>query len=199
MHEAITAQYPVDADLPNEYDEYPTWMDATSPVLIPDHARIVEGAKKDLRKQFRRRYGDRASAARRLRTPGRLVAALPFSFWVFLFDEAYSGSRENPGVLWPTLLVKAFPHNSGPPLKLIRKRLRHLLIVRNRVMHHERIYPYDDGRGLPWNPQQIRREVLELLSWMSPRAATLAGRFDRVQDVMHPLNLRYLRWAPHLF
>lgn len=134
-----------------------------------------------------------------MRTPGRLVAALPFSFWVYLFDPEYSGSREAPGPLRPELLPQVFPDRGNTPLRIIRERLRHLLVVRNRVMHYERIYPYSEGKGLPWDPMTIRAEILDLLRWMSPRAESLVGRFDRVPEVMHPLSLRYLRWVPWLY
>lgn len=85
------------------------------------------------------------------------------------------------------------------PFNEIRGRLRRLLVVRNRVMHYERIYPYADGRGLSWDPATIRSEILELLSWMSPRTRDLVRHFDRVPEVMDPLNLRYLRWVPWRF
>jgi hypothetical protein len=131
-----------------------------------------------------------------MRTPGRLIAALPFSFWVYLFDTEYSGSRTSPGSLWPGLLPQVFPHARGVPFSEIRSRLRRLLVVRNRVMHYERIYPYSDGKGLSWDPNIIRGEILELISWMSPRAASMVGYFDRVPDVMDPVALRYVRWIP---
>lgn len=82
------------------------------------------------------------------------------------------------------------------PLNEIRSRLRRLLVVRNRVMHHERIYPYSDGKGLSWNPDTIRMEILDLLTWMSPRASHLVKHFDRVPEVMNPVTLRYVRWVP---
>jgi len=66
-------------------------------------------------------------------------------------------------------------------------------------MHYERIYPYLDGKGLSWNPAAIRREILELLSWMSLRAGEVIQRLDRLPDVMNPATLRYLRRVPWRF
>ena len=140
----------------------------------------------------------RRASDRVLRTPGRLVAALPLSFWVYMFDTDYSGDRSAPGLLWPDLLPQVFPHAERPSIKMIRKRLRRLLVVRNRSMHYERIYPYEDGKGVAWDPWDIRSEVLDLLHWMSPRAAAVVERFDRIPEVLHPANERYLRWLPWL-
>ncbi|HEX8319860.1 hypothetical protein [Longimicrobium sp.] len=200
LNEAVSAKYPIEADLPDQYHDYPSWLDATAGPVTESHQKHVVEAKNKVHKELRRQYGPGLASARRMRTPGRLVAALPFSFWVFLFDTDYSGTRDAPGNFWPELLPAVFPHKKpSVPLNVIRSRLRHLLVVRNRVMHHERIHPYSAGKGLPWNPMTIRREILELLGWMSPRAEKLVGRFDRLPEVMDPLNLRYLRWTPWLF
>lgn len=196
VHEAASARYPIDPSAPHEYQEYPSWLDAVSSPVADAHRKHVEEAKNKLSKELRRRYGDRMAAARRLRTPGRLVAALPFSFWVFLFDAEYSGTRESAGSLWPGLLPHVFPNKSNVSFSAIRSRLRRLLVVRNRVMHYERIYPYSDGRGLSWNPETIRFEILELLSWMSPRAGNLIQHVDRMPDVMDTRTVRYLRRVP---
>lgn len=196
LNGAAANRYPVDADLCHEYHDFPSWLDAVSGPVSRAHRGHVEEAKAKVLKELRRRYGPGRGSARRLRTPGRLVAALPFSFWVFLFDPEYSGTREAPGSLWPGLLPQVFPNKRDVSLKEIRGRLRRLLVLRNRVMHHERIYPYSDGKGLSWEPAIIRAEVLELLWWMSPRTSNFIQRFDRLPDVMDPLNLRYLQWLP---
>jgi hypothetical protein len=199
INDAACARYPIDADLPNEYYAYPSWLDAVTGPVTVNHRRQVEEAKRKIQSELRRRYGARDASARRMRTAGRLVAALPFSFWVYLFDPEYSGSRDAPGSLWPDLLSPVFPNRNNVPLKEIRRRLRHLLIVRNRVMHYERIYPYSDGRGLPWDPMTIRAEILDLLQWMSPRAERLVRHFDRLPEVMDPVSRRYLNWVPLRF
>jgi hypothetical protein len=199
LNESAAALYPVDPDSPAEYHHYPSWLDATQGPIAHFHRKHVDEAKAKVAKDLRRRYGPGVASARRMRTPGRLVAALPFSFWVYLFDQEYSGTRASPGSLWPELLPQVFPHARGVALSEIRNRLRRLLVVRNRVMHHERIYPYSDGRGLSWDPGRVRVEILELLSWMSPRARAMVEHFDRVPEVMHPVALRYVRWIPWRF
>lgn len=196
LTDAAAAAYPVDPDLPNEYDDFPVWLDATPGILITEHRKIVAQAKAKVFGDLRRRFGPTKGSAKRLRTPGRLVAALPFSFWVFLFDTDYSGDRTGPGPLWPDLFNAVFPHCSGVGLSTIRKRLRRLLVLRNRAMHYERILPYTDSRDLPWDPDQIVREVGELIGWMSPRTAAVVERFDRMPEVLHPTNVRLLRLVP---
>lgn len=86
INEAAAARYPIDPDLPGEYHDYPSWLDARRGPIASSHRLHVEEAKAKVLRDLRRRYGPRMASARRMRTPGRLVAALPFSFWVYLFD-----------------------------------------------------------------------------------------------------------------
>ena len=181
----------------NQLKDFPIWLDATPGILTPRHRNTVTEVKRRVKRELCRRYGHRKGSAGRFRTPGRLVAALPFSFWVYLFDEEYSGDRSGPGTLWPDLFPSVFPHAPRVGIREIRRRLRRLLVVRNRTMHYERILPYT-GRNLPRNPDEITREIAELLSWMSPRAASIVERFDRIPEVLHRTNVRFLRWVPWL-
>jgi hypothetical protein len=196
INEAAAIRYPMDPALRHAYRDYPSWLDATNSPIAESHRKHVDEAKSKIFSELRRRYGPGTASARRMRTPGRLVAALPFSFWVFLFDTEYSGTRGAPGSLWPELLPKVFPYKRNVPLNQVRSRLRRLLVVRNRVMHYERIYPYSDGRGLSWQPETIRKEVVELLSWMSPRAGQVVPHLDRMPEVMDPVTSRYLCRVP---
>lgn len=196
INDAASAKYPVDPELRHTYGQFPSWLDAINGPVATRHESIVQTAKDDVYKQLRRRFGPSRAAARQMYTPGRLVAALPFSFWVFLFDQVYSGTRDAPGSLWPDLLQPVFPYCQQPHISQIRKRLRRLLVVRNRTMHYERLYPYEDGKGVPWDPYEIRSDIIELLEWMHPRVATVAQTFDRIPEVMHPANLRFMRWIP---
>ena len=181
----------------NQFKDFPIWLDATPGILTPRHREAVAKAKKKVTSDLLRRYGNPKGFAKRFRTPGRLVAALPFGFWVHLFDTDYSGDRSGPGKLWPGLLPSVFPYAPPGGIRKIRRRLRRLLVVRNRTMHYERILPYT-GMNLPWNPDEITREIAELLSWMSPRAASIVERFDRIPEVLHRTNVRFLRWVPWL-
>lgn len=193
---AAAARFPTDPARRTTYRDYPSWLDAAPGLLTDGHRAHVEDAKAKVFRDLRRRYGPQAAASARMLRPGRLVAALPFGFWVYLFDPVYSGSRDARGALWPEVLPAVFPARPGVSVGEVRRRRRHLLVVRNRVMHHERIHPYAGGRGLTWNLNRIRGEALELLGWMSPRASALVRDHDRLAEVSHPAFRRYLRWVP---
>lgn len=169
----VDQDHPIDPDRLDLYADFPCWLDATAKVLTDDHSAEVQKAKRDVQKDLRRRFGDQRGRDRKLLTPGRLVAKLPFSFWVFLFDPEYLGKgRGQPGILWPRYSALVFPQRTDAGIVDVQKTLRRLLVVRNRVMHYERIAPWDDYRNTALRPDHVRDDILQLLNWMSPRAAT---------------------------
>lgn len=191
---AVDQDHPIDRDRPDLYNEFPCWLDATSAILTTDHQAEVAKAKRDVKKDLRRRFGDRRSRDRHLLTPGRLVAKLSFSFWVFLFDREYIGKgRGQPGVLWPRYSATVFPNRERPGIVDVQKTLRRLLVVRNRVMHYERIAPWDDYGNTALRPEHVRDDILELLGWMSPRAATILRDHGPPDYNLEPAFGRYLR------
>ena len=105
-------------------------------------------------------------------TPGRIVAALTFSFWTGMFGHDYE-------TLWQQTLHKI----AGPsaPKGLKRKSfsgpLTPIRILRNRVAHHEPI--------LTWNLGRHYAKMLELTEWLSPAAAKWCRQTDRFSEV-HP-------------
>lgn len=190
LHAAASEHYPVDADRTDTYHRFPCWLDAVHSPLLAPHRRIVVAARTDVHRDLQRRYG--ATAVRQQCTPGRLIARLSFGFWVFLFDPNYSGSRAAPGVLWPGLLGHVFPEGGGHiHIGTVRSRLRRLHVLRNRLMHHERIVPYVDRDGVV-NPMAVRHDIMELLSWMAPRSVSVLGRYDRMAAVSRPAVQRLL-------
>jgi hypothetical protein len=101
---------------------------------------------------------------------------------VYLFDPEY-GTDDVPGPLWPHLFDSVFPDRHGRvDTALIQKRLRRLLVIRNQVMHYERIVPYSAGGG-HLDPLVLRNEILELVGWMSPRAARALQEHGPLDDV----------------
>ncbi len=196
LDSAASVAFPIERRFGHTYRDYPCWLDSTRGPLTSSHVKLVENAKVKLSRSLRSRYGNDDANLRRLQTPGRLVSALPLSFWVFLFDTDYSGDRTSEGSLWPVLLRPVFPHCDRPKLSLIRRRLRRALVLRNRVMHHERVHPSSNGRGFDRSPDQARADILEMIGWMSQRTAKILNRFDRIPEVMHLSNQRYLRWIP---
>lgn len=162
---AVAQDHQIDPDRLDLYSTFPCWLDATPAILTQDHQAEVAKAKRDVQKDLRRRFGDRQGQGRHLLTPGRLVAKLPFSFWVYLFDPEYIGhGRGQPGILWPRYSAAVFPNRSSPKIVDVQRTLRRLLVVRNRVMHYERIAPWDDYNNTALRPEQVRDDILELLT-----------------------------------
>jgi Abi-like protein len=67
-------------------------------------------------------------------TPGRIVAALTFSFWNSMFGKEYE-------TLWQTTLhrIAARPDGKGLTRKDFSRPLTHIRLLRNRIAHHEPI------------------------------------------------------------
>jgi hypothetical protein len=193
IYDAANAAYPIDPALPNTYNEFPCWIDAVSTPVMDDHKPTVVEAKRGIFRELGRRLGAVKANERSRWTAGRLVAKLPFSFWVFLFDADYVGPNRQPGRLWPQLFDQVFPHHGGrASLSEVRSRLRRWLVVRNRIMHYERIVPYETPQGA-LQPMTLRRDMLELVGWMSPRAASVVSALDRLPEIENDSFLRFLR------
>lgn len=70
--------------------------------------------------------------------PGRIVAELPFGFWIGLLGKGYAKTQ-----LWGDHLRKAFPHKEGLQRKQCHALLQPLRDLRNRIAHHEPILKRD--------------------------------------------------------
>ena len=113
-------------------------------------------------------------------TPGRLVAALSFGFWVSLLG---SGGRMNPVgrranyemTLWRPALRRAFPHRTPLTRKQAHRPLNALRQLRNRIAHHEPIF----ARPLLEDHQRI----LEVTGWISPAAQAWIEHHSSVPTV----------------
>lgn len=192
---AVERDHPIDRDRGDLYRDFPCWLDATPAVLTENHQPEIERAKADVRKDLRRRFGSgRESQNRQMLTPGRLVAKLTFAFWVYLFDSEYIGAgRGQQGILWPRYSRAVFPGRDDPGVVDVRKMLRRLLVVRNRVMHYERIAPWQDYESSALRPERVRDDILQLLEWMSPRAGHTAREYGPDNFYSAPSFGRYLR------
>ncbi len=113
----------------------------------------------------------RRSCGRRLRrtTPDDMVAELTLGFWVSLLSTGYDRH------FWVPVLNSAFPHYRGPRARLYSD-LTSLVLLRNRVMHHEPVH----HRHLAADHASIYR----VLGYLSPEFAKEAQAMDRFPDVL---------------
>jgi hypothetical protein len=107
-------------------------------------------------------------------TPGRIVAALTFSFWTSMLSPKYE-------TLWQTTLNRIARREDGKGLrrKDLSKPLARIRTLRNRVAHHEPI--------IHWSLPEHYRNVVQLTRWLSPAAADWCERHSRFPKV-HPAD-----------
>lgn len=105
-------------------------------------------------------------------TPGRMVAALPFSFWTAMFSPSYD-------MLWQQCLHRIGRTSEGKGLrrKDFSGPLKALRTLRNRIAHHEPI--------LRWNLPKHHDNAVKLTEWLSPAAAEWFRQHSRFHAV-HP-------------
>lgn len=91
-------------------------------------------------------------------TPGRIVAALTFSFWTAMFGKDYE-------TLWQTTLHKIGrkPDGKGLRRKDFSGPLAQIRSLRNRIAHHEPV--------IMWNLPKRYESMVEMTGWLSPAAA----------------------------
>lgn len=110
------------------------------------------------------RHHDDITNARRLLydrsyqvTQDRMITVLSFGFWRYLLTTRYEHS------LWIPALRKAFPHAPKGRRHYIASRVERLNQLRNRIAHHEPIYPRQLHRDMD--------EALEVVAAICPTAA----------------------------
>jgi hypothetical protein len=135
LHRSIATHYANNA----------AWYDRIPAVLMPREQDAIYKAKEMLRKGGKPEEAD------------RLVAELSFGFWASLLGTDYEQ------VLWPRLLVSAFPRipRGIRTRKRIAHRLHSIRLLRNKAFHFEKICMRPDLR-------QIHEEILETISWIEP-------------------------------
>lgn len=107
---------------------------------------------------------------RREPTPGRVVAALTFSFWTAMFGREYE-------TLWQTTLhrIARRPDGKGLRRKDFSGPLAPIRTLRNRIAHHEPI--------LEWDLPRHHGKIVELTGWLSPAAAQWCAANSRFPEV----------------
>ncbi|WP_052403135.1 hypothetical protein [Legionella massiliensis] len=137
MHQAISDNFDTEH-----------WFDL--PFLHPRERKQISQVIDDLRKR------NKSIEA------GRIVAELSFGFWTSLFDIRYEHSQ----VLWPKLLKGTFQYlpKRQRTRAFLSRELNRIRFLRNRVFHHEPIWPWKDLA-------QQHQQILNLTNGLSPAAS----------------------------
>ncbi|WP_328340442.1 hypothetical protein OG873_19035 [Streptomyces violaceus] len=132
---------------------------ATAP-LNPNGQRLVAKA--------------RSKCERRGRAPAladNIVAELSFGFWTSLVSAGSGYDRS----FWVPIVHKAFPHYSGRRDALYDG-LSSLVLLRNRIMHHEPIHHRDLAAD--------HAKIYRMLGYLDPELAKEAQAMDRFPSVL---------------
>lgn len=118
-------------------------------------------------------------------SPGRIVAAVSFGFWIALLGpggrtEATGVKADYESTLWRPALRKAFPHREVLTRKQAQRPLNDLRILRNRIAHHEPIF----ARPLTEDYERI----LDVAGWISPGTRKWIEGHSRVATLLEPSN-----------
>ncbi|BAH37749.1 MAG TPA: hypothetical protein DGD08_16375 [Gemmatimonas aurantiaca] len=128
-----------------------------------------------------------------LRTHDDLVAATSFGLWVGMLETAYDAPGTDSVVLWPDLQLAVFPGAPDELMTSIRTTFNGLRQFRNRVFHHEPIWPKGDTSPAP---KDQYASILRGLKWLGSSHAALVSRFyDPVAklDTPEALEQAYVR------
>lgn len=136
------------------------WFEDADLIKVPHQVAQVADAVTEL------------EAAGKAATPGRVVAALSFSFWTAMFSPAY----EN---LWRSDLNKIASRDGKALLrKDFSRPLTQIRLVRNRIAHHEPI--------LHWDLRKHHQALRDLTAWLSRPAFDWSQPLDRFEAVYPP-------------
>jgi hypothetical protein len=115
-------------------------------------------------------------------TPGRVVAALTFSFWTAMLGTSYE-------TLWQKDLHRIGHRDDGKGLrrKDLSAPMTPIRLLRNRIAHHEPI--------LAWDLPKHHDAMLRITRWLSPPAAAWCRTLDRF-DQVHPQERITLQQPP---
>jgi hypothetical protein len=141
----------------------PDWYDALT--LDPKDQQEIEQAKIKVRSMHGRT------------DPPHMVAELSFGFWLSLLTKKYHG------ILWIPVLHKAFP-NARLKCTQVHSSLDHLRILRNRIAHHEPIFPRHLANDYA--------SIIKVLDWMCPETAKWIDSHNVVNSMLskrlHAIN-----------
>ncbi|GII80674.1 hypothetical protein Sru01_56560 [Sphaerisporangium rufum] len=136
------------------------WWHATN---LGDHnERKVREAATRVRENVRQRPG-------RVPGPDDVVTELSFGFWVSLLSRRYDRT------LWVPVVHRAFA-DSREPRRALHDGLLSLVLLRNRIMHHEPIHHRDLAADYA--------KICRMLGYLEPQAAYRLPHLDRVAEAL---------------
>ena len=146
------------------------WFEADGLLQAPHQREQLDAALADLAREGKDPW------------PGRVVAALTFSFWTAMLSPAYEE-------LWRATLSAIATKADGRRLarKPLTRPLTPIRVLRNRVAHHEPI--------LHWDLRKHHTAMLEITGWLSPAAAAWCASVDRFPGV-YPVEGYQLQISP---
>jgi hypothetical protein len=138
-----------------------------------DRANLLEQRERDAVADAR----DQLRRSRKQATDGRIIAALSFKFWVFMFNRPYEAriwQRNNN----PAVLRQAFPRlpTAFRSRAAVEQRCEEIRVLRNRVAHAEPIWNWPDL-------DEKHRNIVRAIKWISPQLEIAVRKRDRFQDV----------------
>ena len=175
LDRAIGPNFPVRA-----YTDISSWIDRKPRVVVhPGAEGQIERAKEKI---LRRDTTTGLFVANPHRYHGDLVAAMSFGFWVGLLETAYDSPGARGIWFWPDHIKAVFPGAAGQPMSSIRSAFNQIRHFRNRVFHHEPVWP---KRESELDPKQRYDEILTALRWLGPEQASLTARIHGVPDIFN--------------
>jgi Abi-like protein len=138
-----------------------------------DRANLLEQRERDAIAAAR----DQLRRSQKQATDGRIVAALSFKFWVFMFNRPYEAKiwQRNNNI---AVLRRAFPRlpTTFRSRAAVERRCEEIRVLRNRIAHAEPIW------NRP-NRDEEHRNIVRAIKWINPQLEVAVRKRDRFQDV----------------
>lgn len=180
LDRAIRQKYPAAGN----YQHIDSWIDTVPRIAVhPGAEASIDQAKATLIKdpstgQYRRNY----------RAHGDLVAAMSFGFWVALLGTTYDAGHGGPQlwspgaqVLPPTAFERlVFPGAKDVSITTIRVAFNDLRHFRNRVFHHEPVWP---KRATDPTPKDRYDALCLALRWLGGEQAQVPPTLHKTPDL----------------
>lgn len=118
---------------------------------------------------------------------GQIISQLTLGFWVNMLKNQYKPDIWNK----PNVFDNAFPYfpiKDLDRISLIKPQFNKILIIRNRISHHEPIFNHPNGLDTVFN------DILTAMSWLSNDTKDLLDKLNRFDEIYNSnLDKYYLK------